>query len=73
MGPEPLKIALCGRILGYEEVTRNLVVRSRISQSLAWQVTKYNSQRKLSDKLEFDRSPEQFGIGAESDTQNAWR
>lgn len=43
-------------ILGYEEVTRNLVVRSRISQSLAWQVTNYNDQRKLAAKVEFDRS-----------------
>ena len=50
-------------ILGYEEVTRNLVVRSRISQSLAWQVTKYNSQRKLSDKLEFDRSLNNLASG----------
>ena len=50
-------------LLGYEEVTRNLVVRSRISQSLAWQVTKYNSQRKLSDKLEFDRSLNNLASG----------
>ena len=50
-------------ILGYEEVTRNLVVRSRISQSLAWQVTKYNSQRKLSEKIEFDKSLNNLASG----------
>ena len=50
-------------ILGYEEVTRNLVVRSRISQSLAWQVSNYNSQRKLSEKVEFDRSLNNLASG----------
>ena len=50
-------------LLGYEEVTRNLVVRSRISQSLAWQITNYNSQRKLSEKLEFDRSLNNLAAG----------
>lgn len=50
-------------LLGYEEVTRNLVVRSRISQSLAWQVRNYNDQRKVSDKIAFDGALNNLAAG----------
>ena len=34
---------------GYEEVVRNMATRSRIAQSLAWQVTQYDPQKPPSD------------------------
>ena len=48
---------------GYEEVVRNMVMRSRISQALAWQVTGYKANKTPSDSTAFDEALENIVDG----------